>query len=85
MLTPKPCGCYSIIIFIFIDFRFGDIHGYANLEGFISIVTMLMGCAFVTATFLGAWTSVQVEYYRRHAHFSHRLKLIDDYIVCMNL
>lgn len=71
-------------MFDFIDFRFGDIHGYAYLEGFISIVTMLVGCAFVTAIFLGAWTSVQVEYYRRHAYFSHRLQLIDSYIVCIH-
>lgn len=42
----------------------------------ISIAMMLVCYTFLFGIFVGAWTSTQVESYRRHAQFSRRLDLI---------
>lgn len=62
--------------FYFYFISFGDIHGYTIVERGLTIAIMLIGYSFFTATFLGSWTAVQVEHYRRHAQFHNRLGLI---------
>lgn len=42
---------------------------------------MITGYAFMTATFLGGWTSVQMEHHRRHAHFNNRFHVLRRYLV----
>lgn len=61
--------------------RFGDIYGFSFTERIVTIMMMLIGYTFFTATFLGGWTSVQVEHYRRHAQFNNKLSLVQKYMV----
>lgn len=44
---------------------------------------MLTGYTFFTATFVGGWTAVQVEHYRRHAQFHNKLGLVRNYMVIL--
>lgn len=42
---------------------------------------MFLGIYLTHGLFLGAFTSVQIETYRRHAVFSYKLELITNYLV----
>lgn len=79
----------TVVHFTVISFQhssFGDIHSYDLGEGLLTIAMLLLGYILVTATYVGAWTSVQVENYRRHSQYALLLQLIKDYIVsCPNL
>lgn len=46
---------------------------------------MFFGIYLIHGLFLGAFTSVQIEGYRRHAVFSYKLELITSYLVIIFL
>lgn len=50
-------------------------------EKAVSVAMMITGYGFLTATFLGGWTAVQMEHYRRHAQFHNRFNLLRRYLV----
>lgn len=45
------------------------------------IILMFIGFILMVGAFMGGWTTVQVEMYRRHATFANRVKLISNSMV----
>lgn len=45
------------------------------------MIMMITGYGFLTATFLGGWTAVQMEHYRRHAQFTNKFSLLKRFLV----
>lgn len=59
-------------------------HAYENHEAILGIAIMLVGLSVMNGVFLGAFTSVQSDAYRRHAQFADRYKLINASLVIIN-
>lgn len=56
--------------------------GYAHhIEEIAMIILMFIGFILMVGAFMGGWTTVQVEMYRRHATFANRVKLISNSMV----
>lgn len=50
-------------------------------ERLVTMLAIIIGYTLLVGSFVGAWTGVQIEGYRRHSRFSNRLNLIKNLLV----